>query len=60
MFDNITLGETRLGEGNYQTIKLVMPSKGKNFKMKMYGENKDYISLESFGFVSKLGKVKQN
>ena len=60
VFDNITLGETRLGEGNYQTIKLVMPSKGKNFKMKMYGENKDYISLESFGFVSKLGKVKQN
>ena len=57
---NITLNHTRLGEGNYQTIKMVIPSKGKNFKIKMYGQNKDYISLESFGFVSKLGKVKQD
>lgn len=57
---NITLNHTRLGEGNYQTIKMVIPSKGKNFKIKMYGKNKDYISLESFGFVSKLGKVKQD
>ena len=54
------LGDTRLGEGNYQTIKMVVPSKGKNFKVKMYGKNKDYMSLESFGFVSKLGKVKQD
>ncbi len=57
---NMTLNHTRLGEGNYQTIKMVIPSKGKNFKIKMYGQNKDYISLESFGFVSKLGKVKQD
>ena len=39
---------------------MIVPSKGKNFKVKMYGKNKDYISLESFGFVSKLGKVKQD
>ena len=57
---NMRLGDTRLGEGNYQTIKMVVPSKGKNFKIKMYGKNKDYMSLESFGFVSKLGKVKQD
>ena len=57
---NMRLGDTRLGEGNYQTIKMIVPSKGKNFKVKMYGKNKDYISLESFGFVSKLGKVKQD
>ena len=57
---NMTLNNTRLGEGNYQTIKMVIPSKGKNFKLKMYGENKDYMSLESFGLVAKLGKVKQD
>jgi hypothetical protein len=57
---NMTLNNTRLGEGNYQTIKMVIPSKGKNFKLKMYGKNKDYVSLESFGLVAKLGKVKQD
>ena len=57
---NMTLNNTRLGEGNYQTIKMVIPSKGKNFKLKLYGENKDYMSLESFGLVAKLGKVKQD
>lgn len=57
---NMTLNNTRLGEGNYQTIKMVIPSKGKNFKLKMYGQNKDYMSLESFGLVAKLGKVKQD
>lgn len=53
------LGETRLGDGTYQTKKLVIPSKAKNFKCKIYGESSDYISFESFGFVSKLGKVKE-
>lgn len=57
---NMKLDITKLGEGNYQTKKLVLPAKGKNFKVKLYGENKDYMSLESFGFVSKLGKVKQD
>lgn len=57
---NMKLNETKLGEGNYQTIKMIVPSKGKNFKIKMYGKNKDYMSLESFGLVSKLGKVKQD
>lgn len=57
---SMILGDTRLGQGQYQTKKLVLPAKGKNFKIKLYGKNKDYMSLESFGFVSKLGKVKQD
>jgi hypothetical protein len=54
------LSETRLGEGAYQTKKLVIPSKAKNFKCKIYGESSDYLSFESFGFVCKLGKVKES
>lgn len=54
------LSETRLGEGIYQTKKLVIPSKAKNFRCKIYGESSDYLSFESFGFVCKLGKVKES
>lgn len=60
MLGTFRLNETRLGEGNYRTKKLVIPSKAKNFKCKVYGESSDYLSLESFGFVCKLGKVKES
>ena len=56
---NIRLGSTKLGEGKYQTKKLVIPKKAKNFSCKLYGDTNDYLSIESFGFVCKLGKVKE-
>ncbi|MBR3672687.1 MAG: hypothetical protein IKN65_00115 [Clostridia bacterium] len=56
---NIRLDETKLGEGKYQTKKLVIPKKAKNFSCRIYGNTDDYLSLESFGFVCKLGKVKE-
>ena len=59
LLGNMRIDETRLGEGNYQTKKLVIPSKGKNFTLRMYGDTDDFIGVESFGFVAKLGKVKQ-
>ena len=60
LLGDINIGKTKLGEGIYQTLKMITPAKGKNFKVRLYGDNKDIISLESFGFVSKLGKVKQD
>ena len=56
---NIRLDETALGTGKYQTRKLVIPEKAKNFSCHIYGDTSDYISLESIGFVCKLGKVKE-
>lgn len=56
---NIRLGSTKLGEGKYQTKKLVIPKKAKNFSCRLYGDTNDYLSIESFGFVCKLGKVKE-
>lgn len=56
---NIRLDETALGEGKYQVKKLVIPKKAKNFSCRLYGNTDDYLSLESFGFVCKLGKVKE-
>ena len=54
------LSATKLGDGTYQTRKLVIPKKAKNFALLTYGESSDYISFESFGFVCKLGKVKES
>jgi hypothetical protein len=56
---SLTLGDSKLGDGGYQTRKLIIPKKAKNFTILTYGESSDYISLESFGFVCKLGKVKE-
>lgn len=59
LLGNMRLDYTKLGEGVYQTRKLIIPKKAKNFAILTYGESSDYISLESFGFVCKLGKVKE-
>lgn len=53
------LDNTRLGEGTYETKKLIIPAKGKNFTVKIYGESDDSLSIDSIGFVFKLGKVKE-
>ena len=57
---NMRLDRTKLGESAYQTKKLIIPCKGKNFAIKIYGMSSDYLSIESFGFVFKLGKVKED
>lgn len=53
------LDNTRLGEALYQTKKLVLPAKGKNFSIKIKGSSNQNLTVESIGFVFKLGKVKQ-
>lgn len=60
LLGNMRLDRTKLGSSTYQTKKLVIPCKGKNFALKIYGRSSDYLSLESFGFVCKLGKVKED
>ena len=60
LLGNMRLDRTKLGESSYQTKKLIIPSKGKNFSLKIYGMSSDYLSIESFGFVFKLGKVKED
>lgn len=59
LLGNMRLDYTKLGEGVYQTRKLIIPKKAKNFSMFIYGESSDYLSIESLGFVCKLGKVKE-
>lgn len=60
LLGNMRLDKTKLGEGLYQTRKLVIPRKAKNFAILISGDSSDYISLESIGYVCKLGKVKEN
>lgn len=60
LLGNMRLGYTKLGTSTYETRKMVVPAKGKNFTIKLYGESKDFLSIESFGFVFKLGKVKES
>ena len=60
LLGNMRLDKTKLGESTYQTKKLIIPCKGKNFSLKIYGMSSDYLSIESFGFVCKLGKVKED
>ena len=60
LLGNMRLDRTKLGESSYQTKKLIIPCKGKNFSLKIYGMSSDYLSIESFGFVCKLGKVKED
>lgn len=60
LLGNMRLDRTKLGESAYQTKKLVIPCKGKNFSLKIHGMSSDYLSIESFGFVCKLGKVKED
>lgn len=59
LLGNMRLDKTSLGQSPYETRKLVLPAKGKNFTLKMVGESKDMLGIESFGFVFKLGKVKE-
>lgn len=59
LLGNMRLDYTKLGEGVYQTRKLIIPRKARNFAILTYGESSDYLSIESFGFVCKLGKVKE-
>ena len=59
LLGNMRLNNTRLGESTYETRKLVIPSSGKNFTVKMYGESSDYLGIESLGFTFKLGKVRE-
>ena len=60
LLGNMRLDNTKIGEGIYQTRKLVIPKKAKNFSILIYGDSSDYISLESIGYVCKLGKVKES
>lgn len=59
LLGTMRLDNTRLGEGTYETKKLIVPAKGKNFSVKIYGESDDFLSIESLGFTCKLGKVKE-
>ena len=59
LLGTMRLDKTRLGETTYETKKMVVPAKGKNFTIKIYGESGDFLSIESFGFLHKLGKVKE-
>lgn len=59
LLGNMRLDYTKLGEGKYQVRKLIIPDKARNFTIFIYGESSDYLSIESFGFVHKLGKVKE-
>ena len=56
---NMRLSDTKFGESDYETRKIIVPAKGKNFTIKLYGESDDHLSIESFGFVCKLGKVRE-
>lgn len=60
LLGNMRLDKTKLGEGLYQTRKLVIPRKAKNFAILISGDSSDYVSIESIGYVCKLGKVKEN
>ena len=37
-----------------------MPKKAKNFAIRIYGDSDEFLTLDSFGMVCKLGKVKQD
>ena len=59
LLGNLRLDNTRLGKTEYQTKKIIIPStKCKNVIVKIYGTSDDYLSIESLGFLFKLGKVK--
>lgn len=61
LLGNMRLSHTRLGESDYETRKIIVPScKAKNIVVKIYGESADYLSIESLGFTFKLGKVKED
>lgn len=60
LLGNMRLDRTKIGEGLYQTRKLVIPRKAKNFAILISGDSTDYISIESIGYVCKLGKVKES
>ena len=59
LLGNMRLNKTKLGESAYETRKLIIPARGKNFTVKIYGESGDHLSIESFGFTFKLGKVRE-
>lgn len=59
LLGNMRLNKTKLGESAYETRKIIIPARGKNFTVKIYGESNDHLSIESFGFTFKLGKVRE-
>lgn len=59
LLGNMRLDNTALGLSSYETRKLIVPAKGKNFSVRIVGESGDFLGIESFGFVFKLGKVKE-
>lgn len=59
LLSSMRLDQTRLGEMLYELKKIVIPCTGKNFSIKIYGESEDLLKIESFGYVFKLGKVKE-
>ena len=60
LLGSIVLDKTKLDKSVYQTIKMVMPKKAKNFAIRIYGDSDEFLTLDSFGMVCKLGKVKQD
>lgn len=60
LLGNMRLDRTKIGEGLYQTRKLVISKRAKNFSILISGDSSDYVSLESIGYVCKLGKVKES
>lgn len=59
LLGNLRLDHTQLGKTEYETKKIIIPStKCKNVVVKIYGISDDYLSIESLGFLFKLGKVK--
>ena len=59
LLGTMRLGYTRLGESIYETKKFSIPGSGKNFEIQISGESSDDLIIESFGFIFKLGKVKE-
>ena len=56
---SLVVAKTKLDESTYQTIKMVIPKKGKNFVFRIYGSSEEFLKIDSLGLVCKLGKVKQ-
>ena len=60
LLGSLVLDKTRLDESTYQTIKMIVPKKAKNFSFRIYGDSEEFLTIDSFGMVCKLGKVKQD
>lgn len=56
---NMRTDYTKLGESTYEVRKLVVRGKGNNFGIKIQGESSDPLKIDSFGYIFKIGKVKE-